>query len=187
MSRSPSLAPLAFQDERRTTPFYYATPHSDAIPDYRAGSQPPPPSNGYDPDDDEDMSGSSTDPYDSEMNHDNFGLGVRRDDEDVDVYEDEDEDELDGITTDDGGWGRPVRPEDIPWAGIEDRDMEDGENVAPEEGSFVVHEDGDMDIGEGEDSRPPSEYSSRQSAWVADGDGFRIHEDGASGPETQWE
>ncbi|KAL2021814.1 hypothetical protein VTK56DRAFT_6588 [Thermocarpiscus australiensis] len=100
MSRSPSLAPggpFGFpaeerERERRTTPFYYATPHSEAFPEpygyHRAGSRGPPPpavlrTNGYDPDeDDEDMNdddfedddqGSSTDPYDSEMTSDANG------------------------------------------------------------------------------------------------------------------
>jgi hypothetical protein len=100
MSRSPSLAPggpYGYHDEapnreRRTTPFYYATPHSDAHPDQpygylRAGSRGPTPGpaglriGGYGDggDDDEDMNdgdyedderGSSTDPYDSEMTSD---------------------------------------------------------------------------------------------------------------------
>ncbi|KAK0635939.1 hypothetical protein B0T17DRAFT_587275 [Bombardia bombarda] len=242
MSRSPSLAPYGGQQphqERRTTPFYYATPHSDAIPEphgyNRAGSRGPiilPPTNGYDPDDDEDMDddfgddgGSSTDPYDSQMTndvHDNaagsrpsgaqhnasYGLDTDPDDADfdIDVYEDGEEDELDGIDTDAGndvgsawhgfGQGQPVnydsqnpRPEDIPWAGIEDH-MSDGENVDPESQELsqsqgiAIHEDadalndGDIDItdrGEegGDDdevrsavsSQPPSEYSSKPSAW----------------------
>ncbi|KXX77058.1 Midasin [Madurella mycetomatis] len=94
MSRSPSLAPggpYGYHDdqpnrERRTTPFYYATPHSEGY--FRAGSRGPPPSaaallrtDGYG-DDDEDMNdggyadeerGSSTDPYDSEMTGDDIG------------------------------------------------------------------------------------------------------------------
>ncbi|KAK3307884.1 uncharacterized protein B0T15DRAFT_87702 [Chaetomium strumarium] len=93
MSRSPSLAPggpYGFHDdrerenrERRTTPFYYATPHSEAVHEpygyHRAGSRGPPPAavlrtNGYEPDDDEDEEmgfddtdhGSGTDGYDDE-------------------------------------------------------------------------------------------------------------------------
>jgi len=223
MSRSPSLAPPGFQDdrERRTTPFFYATPHSDALPDYiyqRAGSRPPVavgPPDGYDPDDEEmeddfgDDQGSSTDPYDSEMTNEanddarkqsgyaeSSGFGLGTDDGDY-VYEDEDEDELDGVDTDGGyepvAWSglgqrqaahqesqeRP-RPEDIPWAGIEDR-MSDGENVDPESQfqsqsqEIIIHEDEDVNIidrddvggdaGSGLDSQPPSEYSSKQNAW----------------------
>ncbi|GAB1315198.1 hypothetical protein MFIFM68171_05408 [Madurella fahalii] len=98
MSRSPSLAPggpYGYHDdppnrERRTTPFYYATPHSEGY--FRAGSRGPPPTaaavlrtGGYgdgDGDDDEEMNdgdyedegrGSSTDPYDSEMTGDDIG------------------------------------------------------------------------------------------------------------------
>ncbi|KAK0619272.1 hypothetical protein B0T14DRAFT_430819 [Immersiella caudata] len=134
MSRSPSLAPggpLVFHDdrERRTTPFFYATPHSDALPDYiyqQAGNRPQVavrPSDGYDPDDEEmeddfgDDQGSSTDPYDSEMTNDvnnsakklsrhsgSFGLGHGSDDGglDIDIYDENDEDELDGVDTDGG-------------------------------------------------------------------------------------
>ncbi|KAL2133017.1 hypothetical protein VTI74DRAFT_3023 [Chaetomium olivicolor] len=95
MSRSPSLAPGGIygyeereqrdREQRRTTPFYYATPHSEAVGEFgyhRAGSRGPPAllrtNTGYDDDDeDEDMnylgedgestgSGTSTDPYDDE-------------------------------------------------------------------------------------------------------------------------
>jgi hypothetical protein len=96
MSRSPSLAPgglYGYHEEREqqnrerrtTTPFYYATPHSEAIPEFgyhRAGSRQPSAApgaggmlrNGYFPDDDEDMqdgdftegSGMDTDLYDDE-------------------------------------------------------------------------------------------------------------------------
>ena len=103
MSRSPSLAPGGLygyhedqvRGQRHTTPFYYATPHSEAVPEYgyhRAGSRGPPAAmlrttNGYDPDDDDeemdddpydddgDEEDMSTDPYDSEMTNDD-GHGV---------------------------------------------------------------------------------------------------------------
>jgi hypothetical protein len=82
-----------------------------------------------------------------------FGFGTDGDeaDLDIDVYQDEDEDELDGVDTDAGNVTdnnnnhhkqQPLRPEDIPWAGIEDAiangadaegdsNMSDGENVDP--------------------------------------------------------
>ncbi len=141
-SRSPSLAPGGpyggfhdaepARDQRRTTPFYYATPHSEAIPEFaynRAGSRGPAAlrTNGYDPDDeeddDEDMNeftegSSDTDPYggDSQMTDPHlqqqrqrdtasFGFGPEGDeaDLDIDVYQDEQEtDELDGVETDAG-------------------------------------------------------------------------------------
>lgn len=138
MSRSPSLAPpgmFGHHDERDRTPFYYATPHSEAVGEYgyqRGGSRGPPQAmlrtNGYEPDDDEDeemtddfqdddTQGSSSDPCDSEMTHDDspakqvrvsqgsFGFGTDgegndMDDVDIDVYEDDEEDELDGVDTD---------------------------------------------------------------------------------------
>ncbi|KAK4162677.1 hypothetical protein QBC43DRAFT_75470 [Cladorrhinum sp. PSN259] len=137
MSRSPSLAPPNLFDratsERRNTPgFYYHTPHSEAVPEnqldayHRAGSRGPPQTlrtNGYDPDDDEDME--DDDSYDtqgsgssdhsvrrvSNNNGNNFsssfgfGDGVGRAGEDADldvnVYDDED-DELDDVDTDAG-------------------------------------------------------------------------------------
>lgn len=217
MSRSPSLAPFAHQgfhderpSERRATPAYYATPHSEAIPDFnayqRGGSRGPiivP--NGYEPDDEEmddsfDDPGSSTDPYDSQMTDDvNDGAAktpmahrrsVSNDDSDIDVYEDDDEDELDGIETDGGndpsawrGFGQgqaamvkaeQPRPEDIPWAGIEDL-MSDGENVDPDSQDIEIHEDEDIEVpdnGDADDtdarsgtsSQAPSEYSSKPHA-----------------------
>ncbi|KAK3325802.1 hypothetical protein B0H66DRAFT_138973 [Apodospora peruviana] len=221
MSRSTSPAIFAgqpgYHDERtssrRATPAYYATPHSDALPEHnayqRAGSRGPinmPLANGYDPDDDDDMDdfedqGSSTDPYDSQMTDDvNEGLAAKAPsaqnesfDSDIDVYEDDDEDELDEVDTDGGndpaawhGFGlgqvsviqsEHPRPEDIPWAGIEDL-MSDGENVDPDSPEIEIHEDEDIDLadrGDGDDtvaksrasSEAPSEYSSKpqQGMW----------------------
>ncbi|KAM7207613.1 midasin [Naviculisporaceae sp. PSN 640] len=215
MSRSPSLAPFPHQgyheerpNERRPTPAYYATPHSEAIPDFnayqRGGSRGPMiVSNGYEPDDEEmgdsfEDPGSSTDPYDSQMTDDaddvaaHPSMGPRKsvvnEDSEIDVYEDDDEDELDGIETDGGndpsGWqgfgqgalvkSEHPRPEDIPWAGIEDL-MSDGENVDPDSQEIEIHEDEDMEIqdnGDGDDtdagsatsSQAPSEYSSKPHA-----------------------
>lgn len=121
MSRSPSMAPvgLGFGDdrgERRTTPFCYATPYSNAPPEpylgNRAGSRGPVmPTNAYYPDGDEDMDddrGSSTDPYDSEMTNDadldrvpTFqGDDANDVDPDIDVYEDEPDDLDDDVDTD---------------------------------------------------------------------------------------
>ena len=274
-SRSPSLGPGGALSghhegrERRPTPNFYATPRSDALPEYRCqrfgsrGPVPAGPFKGFDQDDEDmdddfgddlgDDQGSSTDPYDSEMTNDagdgarhasahnrTFGLGVSRDrdvdedeeeDEEITVYEDDDDDELDGIDTDGGqdhgGWdgldrvqgagsSEHPRPEDIPWAGIEDR-MSDGENVNPESQSqsqsIPIHEDEDMEVfdgdgaGEGEsgpESQAPSEYSSRQNAWPTPmpslsrdraQTGLLVGQNASqgfdiheddSGPETQW-
>lgn len=95
-----------------------------------------------------------------------FGFGTDGDeaDLDIDVYQDEDEDELDGVDTDAGNvtdnnnnnnrhnhhHKQPLRPEDIPWAGIEDAiangadaegdsNMSDGENVDPTTTSQSSH------------------------------------------------
>ena len=108
-------------------------------------------------------------------------------DSDIDVYQDDDEDELDGVETDAGndpaawrgfGQGQTAmvksehpRPEDIPWAGIEDL-MSDGENVDPDSQEIEIHEDEDIEITDHDavadddaksnaSRQPPSEYSSK--------------------------
>ena len=250
-SRSPSVAPggpYGYHEdrnrERRTTPFYYATPHSEAIPEpygyHRAGSRGPPAvlrTNGYDPDDDEDMNDddgyddptSSTDPYDSEMTSDapggggphgprrghnsSFGFGTDGDDADLDIDVYEDEDELDGVDTDAGnnhdaavwhGFGRKteppssqlqqqqqqaLRPEDIPWAGIEDAEendqnnnnntsnnndddnvedsnMSDAENTDPNQSQEItIHEDEDVDILDDDDDDDDDDSSEAPSEY----------------------
>jgi len=205
MSRSPSLAPFAGADgaARATTPFYYATPYSNAAFDHqRHGSRGPMPATGYD-DDDMDC-GSDTDPYDDRGAAQDVDGDDDDDDFDIEVYED---DEMDG--TDAEGrhesqrWhavGQQQRaapaaqlPEDEPWPGIEDH-MSDGENMDP----LSVEDEHD---GASEPSSQPSEYPSTQRAWHIssdadgaqredkDGVGFRIHEDqdvGPGGLATQW-
>ncbi|KAJ9131690.1 Midasin, partial [Coniochaeta hoffmannii] len=140
LSRSPSLAPFAqgpfdeHRGERRTTPFCYATPYSNAPASARATSRGPvaPTANPYYADDDEedegdegedeDMGagdiGSETDPYDSEATnefspsreHHLLRLGGGGDGEeggmDIDVYEDELSDDLSGSGSGSrgGGW-----------------------------------------------------------------------------------
>lgn len=127
VSRSPSVAPLGAQgfgddrSERRTTPFCYATPYSNAPMEtngyMRANSRGPVQQpNGYNVDDDDEMDdehGSSTDPYDSEATNevDDAELGndyqdnlarQNTDDDgdiDIDVYEDE-ADDLNDVDTD---------------------------------------------------------------------------------------
>ncbi|KAK0755027.1 hypothetical protein B0T18DRAFT_435244 [Schizothecium vesticola] len=211
LSRSPSLAPpaaaaaaaAAGYQERHTTPFYYATPHSDAIPDhaYHRGAAGQP-TNGDAYDDTADGGGGDsfmTDSYDDKPTDDD-----EDDDEDleIDVYEDGDDmDDTDSVGTSAGrptnnvnaAWDQVAqhpnpRPEDIPWAGIEDDDLlmsEDGENGQGEgqgQGSMMgmmmipIHEDlghgldpddDDMEnASDPDNSQPPSEYSSKQSLWV---------------------
>ncbi|OIW23539.1 hypothetical protein CONLIGDRAFT_565722, partial [Coniochaeta ligniaria NRRL 30616] len=174
-SRSPSLAPFGAQpfddlrSERRTTPFCYATPYSNA----------PASNGGYN------RASSRDDDDDGDM--------------DIDVYEDELDDldtEDEGpwqrsntatrhLAQQDHAHGQVTTlPEDEPWPGIED--MSDGENVDPDLLS------GDSEV-EREGSSQPSEYPSTQRAWhvapgaggrkeeregeVDSGVGFRIHED----------
>lgn len=124
-SRSSSLAPHAAQgyvdnrSDRRTTPFWYATPRSNVPPEtVRSNSRGPVIQlTEYYTDEDEDMQedhGSSTDPYDSEMTNDadaenmmehpgdvlRHSAAVDDGDIDIGIYEDE-PDNLDEIDTDD--------------------------------------------------------------------------------------
>ncbi|KAL2204210.1 hypothetical protein CC79DRAFT_1127249 [Sarocladium strictum] len=167
---SPSPVPTGFQDRqhvRGTTPFAYATPHSNAplqeMRPMRAGSAQP-------------------------MDMDYYADGHDEDDGDFDIqiYESESED----AGFDDGDssgnaeevtHAQPRRseslrhhamlPEDEPWPGIEDRELNgsDGENVDPA-----------IEDVASEASSQPSEYPSTQRAWPEVGveGGFLIHEDG---------
>lgn len=174
-SRSPSVTPLfqnvyveeSMRGERRVTPFAYATPFSNAPPEY-------PPQRMHNrslqllEDEDEDMPfdddhGSSTDDVDDDL--------------DVDVYEDEN-DMLDNLESESGHRPRsrhesqkqplreqqepsqPQRPEDEVWPGFEDNVMSDGENVDP----FDVEDGADVD-NRSDTSSVPSEYPSTQRAW----------------------
>ncbi|KAF3760622.1 hypothetical protein M406DRAFT_358257, partial [Cryphonectria parasitica EP155] len=185
-SRSPSVAPFfqnmvteeSLRGERRVTSFAYATPFSNAPPEY--------PSQRVRnrtvrllENDDEDMAsdddhGSSTDNDDDD------------DDPDIDVYEDEN-DMLDNIESDSDhhhhhhhrrrsssqprqahnqplqeqqSSSQPQGPEDEVWPGIEDNAMSDEENVNPHE----AEEGDEMDDGS-DTSSEPSEYASTQRAW----------------------
>ena len=174
--------------DRRTTPFAYATPYSNAPldlpPHVRQGSRS---INVYEDEDDMDFEdedhGSSTDPYnDSEMLEDEadfkgHGPADSDVDVDIDVYEDEaDElDDLDSVSAGASSQHRQVYiahqssqdaqhaqlPEDEPWPGIEDN-MSDGENMDP---SLDIEIE-DIEDGSGSDvSSQPSEYPSTQRAW----------------------
>ncbi|KAK4040291.1 hypothetical protein C8A01DRAFT_15815 [Parachaetomium inaequale] len=118
---------------------------------------------------------------------------------DIDVYEDEeDEDELDGVDTDhapgqndkprnprraggggDGGGGgqqeqAPLRPEDIPWAGIEDAIANGGG------GGIADGEGEDSNMSDGENVDPTSQSSQSQtsrSEEEEEGVEIAIHED----------
>jgi hypothetical protein len=118
------------------------------------------------------------------------------DPDDIDVYQDEnDEDELDGVETDAGntdqdvwhGFGRqrtgfteslqpqqPLRPEDIPWQGIEDT------TSAGRGGSGIHDSDGDSNMsedGENVDPTSQSSLSRSQSQSRSQRGGIVIHED----------
>ena len=112
-----------------------------------------------------------------------FGFGTTDGEEadlDIDVYEDE-EDELDGVDTDAGnedggrvwrGFGRlqpqqqpqqPLRPEDIPWAGIEDGMAAAVAAAAAAAGPRDLDAEGDSNMSDGENVDPTSQSSLSQS------------------------
>jgi hypothetical protein len=127
------------------------------------------------------------------------------DPDDIDVYQDEnDEDELDGVDTDAGntdhdggvwqGFGRqrtgfteslqqqppPLRPEDIPWQGIEDT------TSAGRGGSGIYDGDGDSSMSEdSENIDPTSQSSQSQSQSRSQRGGIVIHEDDQQGQQQQ--
>lgn len=152
---------------RGTTPFAYATPHSNAplqeARTIRAGSAAPIPAE-----------------YMADMAYDElYEIEIYESDSEMSFGEDEDddeEDEEDNIASANLSalvpHAQPQRrtnlPEDEPWPGIEDQEqqMSDGENVDPSDDRRSVA------------SSQPSEYPSTNRAWPEDtAAGFRIHED----------
>ena len=159
---SPSPMPTGFSDRqhiRGTTPFAYATPHSNAplqeVRPVRAGSAAPIPPE-----------------YMADMDHELDELF------DIEIYESESDGSFDdgdseeavthgqaGAMGDSQEW--PL-PEDEPWPGIEDQEhMSDGENIDP-------NKEADR---QSDASSQPSEYPSTQRLWPEDQGGFQIHED----------
>lgn len=167
LSRSPSLAPFAqpFGDdraERRTTPFCYATPYSNAPPSAgytRAHSRGPvrQPNGYYDDEDEADEgvhgedAGSETDPYDeddSEVTNrfsprdagrfgmDRVGLDIGMG-MDIDVYEDELSSDLD--TGDEGRWH--TRRSDSATRHLAEQNHAHGQVMAPEDEPWPGIED----------------------------------------------
>ncbi|KAI6780938.1 uncharacterized protein J7T54_003080 [Emericellopsis cladophorae] len=166
---SPSPMPMSHERHyvRGTTPFAYATPHSNAplqeARTIRAGSAAPVPAE-----------------YMADMAYDElYEIEIYESDSEMSFGEDEDddeEDEEDNIASANLSalvpHAQPQRrthlPEDEPWPGIEDQEqqMSDGENVDPAEDRRSVA------------SSQPSEYPSTNRAWPEDtAAGFRIHED----------
>ncbi|KAI1865884.1 uncharacterized protein JN550_008142 [Neoarthrinium moseri] len=160
---------------RQTTPFYYATPYSNA-----PFVEPRPSRGVIDPDDDH---GSGTD-YSYK--------------ESVDDSEDEDYD----APMLDLGHPRPIYesgeedcqaaqhplPEDEIWPGIEDEENRNPEDLALDSVGIYVDDDAMSDIldadgsnhlleGDSQNSSAPSEYPITQSAWVDDPKEFKVYED----------
>lgn len=163
---SPSPMAMAMNDRysaQPTTPFAYATPHSNApIQDFahtRAGSAAPRPA--YDD------THHGDELYDVEYYDEDDNTGSEQSDE-----ESASTSSAEVVTHADAGVGHDSQPwhlpEDEPWPGIEDQGhLSDGENIDPDEAER--HSDA---------SSQPSEYPSTQSAWPRTDDAeFRIHED----------
>lgn len=170
-SRSPSVAPF-FQHmyveepvtgERRMTPFAYATPHSNAPPEY-------PPIRGQSRSNSRSMQ--VVEDQDEDMGFDDDRGSSTDDDDDIDFYEDQ-IDMLDDIGSDSDhnpsdhpqplqpSSSQPQGPEDEPLPGIEDNAMSDGENFPPS--------DEDDEVDSVSVASSPSEYTSRkQPPWMLD-------------------
>lgn len=162
---SPSPMPMALGDRQRvrgTTPFAYATPHSNApLNEFRS------------------VRGTSAAPV--PMFDDNDEADELYE---IEIYESDSEESFDdgesvgnspeGVTLVRAGTWRDSQqwqlPEDAPWPGIEDQrrlsNRGNMENIDPE----------DADL-RSEASSQPSEYPSTQRLWPDDGAGFHIHED----------
>lgn len=184
-SRSPSVGPPFFQNvyaenpargERRITPFAYATPHSNAPPEYpppRVHSRSISRSGDVFEDEDENMIEGFDDDHGS-------STGSEEDDEDLDnsVYQDE-QDVLDDLDSDSdhhtAGQPHALQPAssfpqgngDDVLPGIEDKPMSDVDDIA---GSQVDEEEEDDDEGSLSDaSSTPSEFPIRRQQPVGDG------------------
>lgn len=162
---------------RQTTPFYYATPYSNAPPVETRSNR-----GMMEQDDDH---GSGTDcPYE-----DGQGSEDDSDDEDEDspmldlghprrIYEDSGDEEWQGA--------QQQLPEDEPWPGIEDEENRDPEVLAYDSVDVYVDEDAMSDVLDVEAqnvdtasqrSSVPSEYPSTQRAWTDGVEEFRVYED----------
>ncbi|KAF4511857.1 hypothetical protein G6O67_001063 [Ophiocordyceps sinensis] len=161
----PSLADR--HGPRGTTPFAYATPHSNApLQDIRLlrGSSSA-------------RTGTMHAPPDADL----YGCGSESDVDGDDEEEDADDDDDDDDGDDDGAVARRLvpdsqqwhLPEDEPWPGIEEQDgvVADGDNVDPRDDD---DDDDDDDDGQSASSSQPSEYPSTNRPWSEDPAGFRI-------------
>ncbi|KAI0170772.1 hypothetical protein BJ166DRAFT_203920 [Pestalotiopsis sp. NC0098] len=158
---------------RQTTPFYYATPHSNAPPvesrSYRGMMEI------------EDDHGSGTD-YSYEDAQD---TEIESDDEDAAmldlghprrIHEDSGDEEWQGA--------QHPPPEDEVWPGIEDEENRDPYNevvVYEDDDAMTDGQDADTDAdaqdGLSPQSSAPSEFPSRQEAWPEDAQDFPIYND----------
>jgi hypothetical protein len=166
---SPSPMPLGlneYQPARGTTPFAYATPHSNApLQEIRhiRGSSVVRNAPGYPSDE------NINDDYPMDV-YENSSDGLYDDDEEYE--EDESDDSVLRVTHTHGDNEHDSQhaqlPEDEPWPGIEDPDrISDGENVDPRRADQ-----------RSDTSSQPSEYPSTQAQWPpTTSTEFHIHED----------
>lgn len=162
---------------RQTTPFYYATPHSNAPPvETRSnrGIMEPEEDHGSDTDYSyEDAQGTEVDSEDEDGDSPMLDLGHPQP-----IYEDSDGNEWQGR--------RQQLPEDEPWPGIEDEENCDPEVLAFDDVDVYVDEDAMSDVLDAEaqnahagsqHSSVPSEYPSTQHAWTDGAEEFKVYED----------
>lgn len=186
---SPSPMAWAGQDRqppRGTTPFAYATPHSNAAPipenrGTRSGSvvRFDAQHQYFDPediavDDEDDENDEDYDEQDAEFDDDG--------DVEIKIYESDSESNMDDVPMATDAQLNPQNydsqgnriHEDEPWPGIEDRAHEsDSENIAP----TLLAATADQGSQHSQQSSVPSEYPSTQRIWPGDTSGFLIHED----------
>ncbi|KAK6076103.1 hypothetical protein SCUP515_05602 [Seiridium cupressi] len=164
---------------RQTTPFYYATPYSNAPPAEIRSNR-----GVLEPEDDhgsatdyscEEDQGSEVDSEDGDGNGDELMIDLghpRR------IHEDSGDEEWHGAQ-------QPL-PEDEPWPGIEDEENRDPEVLAFDSVDVYVDEDAMSDVLDAQDenadansqhSSVPSEYPSTEPMWAKETEEFRVYED----------
>ncbi|KAH6655558.1 hypothetical protein BKA67DRAFT_561065 [Truncatella angustata] len=162
---------------RQTTPFYYATPYSNAPPaETRSnlGVVEAEEEHGSESDYScQDGQGSEDDSEDDSEDAAMIDLGHQRR-----IYEDSSNDAWQGA--------RQPLPEDEPWPGIEDEENRDPEAMAFDNVDVYVDEDAMSDVLDAEEhtgdtdsqhSSVPSEYPTTQRAWTNGLEEFRVYED----------
>ncbi|KAF4122802.1 hypothetical protein GMORB2_7109 [Geosmithia morbida] len=181
MTATPSPAPMLSGGrqghQRGTTPFAYATPHSNAAAPLqelrliRAGSEAPVPGE-YMPDMDElhDIEIYEECDYYSEpsSSSSDMSLGNNDDDHGMLLLQQQQQQQQQRQRRQTESLRDRQLPEDEPWPGIEELQQQDGQ------GAEEMSDGENVDPDESDASSLPSEYPSHSGCWPA---GFQIHED----------